>query len=121
MMAAMGAEPRLRIMRLLLSAHPDGLVVGDIQEELRHQRIDAVPPPRETPSRGPRTTTREGTFLRYTVNTESLRTLLAIPLRGVLRPQPGGLARRTHQAVRLLTRAPPDSTGASPCPTSPIP
>jgi ArsR family transcriptional regulator, arsenate/arsenite/antimonite-responsive transcriptional repressor len=34
MLAAMGAEPRLRIVRLLLSAHPHGLVVGDIQAEL---------------------------------------------------------------------------------------
>ena len=33
MFAALGAEPRLRIMRLLLSAHPAGLVVGDIQSE----------------------------------------------------------------------------------------
>ena len=34
MLAAMGTEPRLRIMRLLLSAHPDGLVVSEIQQEL---------------------------------------------------------------------------------------
>ena len=34
MFAAMGAEPRLRIMQLLLTAHPQGLVVGDIQEDL---------------------------------------------------------------------------------------
>jgi DNA-binding transcriptional ArsR family regulator len=34
MFAALGAEPRLRIMRLLLSAHPDGMTVGDIQNEL---------------------------------------------------------------------------------------
>ncbi len=34
MLAAMGAEPRLRIMRLLLSAHPTGLVAGDIGTEL---------------------------------------------------------------------------------------
>jgi DNA-binding transcriptional ArsR family regulator len=34
MFAAMGAEPRLRIMQLLLTAHPQGLVVGDIQDEL---------------------------------------------------------------------------------------
>jgi len=33
-MTAMGTEPRLRIMQLLLSAHPDGMVVGDIQNEL---------------------------------------------------------------------------------------
>lgn len=34
MLSAMGAEPRLRIVRLLLSAHPEGMVVGDIQAEL---------------------------------------------------------------------------------------
>lgn len=34
MFSAMGAEPRLRIMQLLLSAHPEGLVVSEIQEEL---------------------------------------------------------------------------------------
>ena len=34
MFAAMGTESRLRIMRLLLSAHPAGLVVGKIQMEL---------------------------------------------------------------------------------------
>ena len=34
MFSALGTEPRLRIVRLLLSAHPEGLVVGEIQEEL---------------------------------------------------------------------------------------
>src|SRR5215471_2641871 len=34
MFAALGAEPRLRIMRLLLSAYPDGMIVGDLQAEL---------------------------------------------------------------------------------------
>ena len=34
MFSAMGTEPRLRIMQLLLTAHPEGLVVGEIQEEL---------------------------------------------------------------------------------------
>jgi Helix-turn-helix domain len=32
--SAMGTEPRLRIMQLLLSAHPEGLVVGDVQRAL---------------------------------------------------------------------------------------
>jgi ArsR family transcriptional regulator, arsenate/arsenite/antimonite-responsive transcriptional repressor len=35
MFAAMGAESRLRIMQLLKTAHFQGLVVGDIQEELK--------------------------------------------------------------------------------------
>ncbi len=30
MLSAMGTEPRLRIMRLLLSAHPEGMVAGEI-------------------------------------------------------------------------------------------
>jgi len=34
MFSALGTEPRLRIMRLLLSAHPEGMVVGDIINEL---------------------------------------------------------------------------------------
>ena len=34
MFSAMGTGPRLRVMRVLLSAHPDGMVVGDIGEEL---------------------------------------------------------------------------------------
>jgi DNA-binding transcriptional ArsR family regulator len=34
MFAALGAEPRLQIVRLLLSAHPDGMTVGEIQAEL---------------------------------------------------------------------------------------
>jgi DNA-binding transcriptional ArsR family regulator len=77
MLAAMGTEPRLRIMRLLLAAHPHGLVAGEIQEELgmvastlshhldklKHERLVRV--------------TREGTFLRYTANTDGLRELLS--------------------------------------------
>lgn len=34
MCAALGTEPRLKILRLLLAAQPQGMVVGNIQEEL---------------------------------------------------------------------------------------
>ena len=34
MLAALGSEARLRIVRLLLAAHPEGLVVGEIGSEL---------------------------------------------------------------------------------------
>jgi len=47
MFAAMGTESRLRIMQLLLSAHPEGLVVGEIQPRTRHFRLDSVPSPRQ--------------------------------------------------------------------------
>jgi DNA-binding transcriptional ArsR family regulator len=76
MLAAMGTEPRLRIMRLLLSAHPDGLVVSDIQQELGitgptlSHHLEKLRHKDLVMSR------REGTYLRYSVNTESLRMLL---------------------------------------------
>ena len=34
MFAALGSEPRLQIVRLLLAAHPEGMTVGEIQAEL---------------------------------------------------------------------------------------
>jgi ArsR family transcriptional regulator len=76
MFTAMGTESRLRIMQLLLSAHPGGMVVGEIQSELgisastlshhldklKHEDLIRV--------------SREGTFLRYTASTEVLQELL---------------------------------------------
>ncbi|MEO8276909.1 MAG: helix-turn-helix domain-containing protein [Thermoanaerobaculia bacterium] len=76
MFAALGTDARLRILRLLLSAHPDGLVVGEIQaesgvagstlshhlEKLRHEELVTV--------------VREKTFLRYRANTDALQELL---------------------------------------------
>ena len=50
MLGALGAEPRLRIMRLLLSAHPDGLVVGEIRDEST-SRLDAVASSRQAEER----------------------------------------------------------------------
>lgn len=34
MFSAMGTEPRLRIIRVLLKAHREGMVAGDLQSEL---------------------------------------------------------------------------------------
>jgi ArsR family transcriptional regulator len=76
MFAALGADPRLRIVRLLLAAHPDGLVVSDIQAEtgipnstlshhLEKLKIDDLV-----------TTEREKAFVRYRANTEALQELL---------------------------------------------
>src|SRR5713101_9432363 len=76
MFSAMGTEPRLRIMRLLLSAHPEGMVVGEIGaeldispstlshhlEKLKHERLVSV--------------RREGTYLWYSANTRGLEQLL---------------------------------------------
>jgi DNA-binding transcriptional ArsR family regulator len=74
--SALGTESRLRILRLLLSAHPEGMVVSDIQAELqipastlshhldRLRADDLV------------TVRREGTFLWYAANTVALQELL---------------------------------------------
>jgi len=76
MFAAMGAEPRLRIMQLLLTAHPLGLVAGDIQEELGipastlSHHLDKLKNEELVNVR------REGTFLWYTANTGALQELL---------------------------------------------
>ena len=47
MFSAMGTEPRLEIMRLLLSAHPEGMVVGEIGQRAGDSELDALPSPRK--------------------------------------------------------------------------
>ncbi len=76
MFSAMGAEPRLRIMRLLLSAHPDGMVVGEIQEELDVPNSTLSHHLDKLRSEGLVNVQRESTFLRYTANNEALQELL---------------------------------------------
>ena len=76
MFAAMGAETRLRIMQLLLTSHPQGLVVGDIQEELEipastlSHHLDKLKNEELVRVR------REGTFLWYSANLEALQEVI---------------------------------------------
>ena len=76
MMAAMGAEPRLRIMRLLLSAHPGGLVVGDISQELSIPGSTLSHHLEKLKNEDLVLVQREGTFLRYSANSDALKDLL---------------------------------------------
>ena len=76
MLSAMGTEPRLRIMQLLLSTHPDGLVVGDIQSELDIPNSTLSHHLDKLKSEELVSVRRESTFLRYTANTEALQELL---------------------------------------------
>src|SRR5580698_2828874 len=76
MFSAMGTEPRLRIMQLLLSAHPDGLVVGEIQDELDIPNSTLSHHLDKLKNEGLVQVQRESTFLRYTANTETLQNLL---------------------------------------------
>ena len=77
LLAAMGAEPRLRIIRALMAAHPDGLVVGEITaavgisgstlshhlERLKVEHLVIVQ--------------RQSNFLRYRVDVATIRQLVA--------------------------------------------
>ena len=76
MFAALGAEPRLKIVRLLLASHPDGMVVNEIQAEtgvsgstlshhLEKLKIDELI-----------TAEREKAFIRYRANIKALEELL---------------------------------------------
>lgn len=76
MFSAMGTEARLRIMQLLLSAHPEGLVVGEIQEELEIPNSTLSHHLDKLKSEGLVQVRRESTFLRYTANTEALQEVL---------------------------------------------
>src|SRR5438128_8956102 len=76
MFAAMGTESRLRIMQLLLAAHPDGLVVGDIGAELDIPNSTLSHHLDKLKNEDLVRVRREGTFLWYSANTEALQELL---------------------------------------------
>src|SRR6202451_840675 len=76
MFSALGTEPRLRIMQLLLSAHPEGLVVSEIQEELAIPNSTLSHHLDKLRNEDLVSVQRESTFLRYTANTDGLQELL---------------------------------------------
>jgi DNA-binding transcriptional ArsR family regulator len=76
MFAALGAEPRLRILRVLLTAHPEGMVVGEIQNELGIAASTLSHHLEKLKNEGLIAVRRESTFLRYTANTTALEELL---------------------------------------------
>jgi len=76
MFAALGSEAHFQILRAVLAAHPEGLVLGDIRSEL-----DIAPSTwshhLEKLKNEDLITLRRGSiFLRYTVNTKVLKKLL---------------------------------------------
>ena len=76
MFSAMGTEARLRVMQLLLKAHPQGLVVGEIQAELGIPNSTLSHHLEKLKNEGLVNVRRESTFLWYTANTEVLQELL---------------------------------------------
>lgn len=76
MFAAMGAEQRLQIMRLLLSAHPNGMVVGDILSELKIAPSTMSHHLEKLKHEGLVEVRRDAKFLWYSANTQALQDLI---------------------------------------------
>src|SRR5467141_2631302 len=74
--SALGAEPRLQILRLLLAAHPDGMVAGEVQEELGIPASTLSHHLEKLKQVGLVNVRREGTFLWYAAETDALREVL---------------------------------------------
>jgi ArsR family transcriptional regulator, arsenate/arsenite/antimonite-responsive transcriptional repressor len=76
MFSAMGTGPRLRIMRVLLSAYPEGMIVGDIGNELGIAASTLSHHLDKLKNEGLVKVRREGTYLWYSANAEALQELL---------------------------------------------
>ncbi len=76
MFSAMGTEPRLRIMRLLLSAHPEGMIAGDIGADLNIPASTLSHHLDKLKNEDLVSVRRESTFLWYSANIEGLQELL---------------------------------------------
>ena len=76
MFSAMGTEARLRILRLLLWAHPEGLVAGEIGEELEIPNSTLSHHLEKLKNEELISVQREGTFLRYRAHTKTLQELV---------------------------------------------
>ena len=76
MLAAMGTEPRLRIVRLLLTAHPSGMIAGDIGTELDIAPSTLSHHLARLKREGVVKVRRERTFLWYMANADALEDLL---------------------------------------------
>ena len=84
MFSARGTESRLRAMQLLLSAHPDGMVGGEIQEELDIPNSTLSHHLDKLRNEGLVQVQRESTFLRYSANTELFRSFCSSSMPSVV-------------------------------------
>jgi len=76
MFGALANDARLRILRLLLSAHPDGMVAGDIQQELGIPNSTLSHHLEKLRSEDLARVRRDGSFLWYRANAEALQEIL---------------------------------------------
>ena len=72
---ALGAEPRLQILRLLLAGHPEGMVAGEVQEEMGIPASTLSHHLEKLKQVGLVKVRREGTYLWYAADTDALQSL----------------------------------------------
>jgi DNA-binding transcriptional ArsR family regulator len=76
MFSAMGTEPRLRSMRLLLATHPEGMIASDVGKELGISPSNLSHHLEKLKHEGLVKVRREGTYLWYSANAQALQDLL---------------------------------------------
>ena len=74
--AALGAQPRLQILRLLLASHPAGMIAGEVGEELQIPASTLSHHLEKLKNVGLVKARRQGTFLWYTAETGALKEVL---------------------------------------------
>src|ERR1700739_2331714 len=101
--SALGAEPRLQILRLLLAAHPEGMVAGEVQEEMGIPASTLSHHLEKLKQVGLVKVRREGTYLWYAADPDALREVMnflyeecctrsrAVPAESVIQVSKGGL------------------------------
>ncbi len=92
MFSAMGTEPRLKIMRLLLSAYPEGMVVSEIGSELEIPNSTLSHHLEKLKNEDLVKVRREGTYLWYSANADRAAGAARLPLCGMLHPEQGDRA-----------------------------
>ena len=101
MFSAMGTEPRLRIMQMLLSAHPDGLVVGEIQAELDIPNSTLSHHLDKLKNEGLVLVRRESTFLALHGEHRGATGVAAIPLCRMLHTKQGSKTARHRSNLQV--------------------
>lgn len=80
--AALGSEPRLEIMRLLFTAYPNGLTVGDLQVQLKIPNSTLSHHLEKLRVEGLVTSRREKQFFWYSANASTVENLLSFLYNG---------------------------------------
>jgi DNA-binding transcriptional ArsR family regulator len=100
-LAALGSEPRLEIMRLLFAAHPGGLTVGDLQTQLQIPNSTLSHHLEKLRVEGLVSSQRDRQFLWYSANPVTLEEVLSFLYHGCAVKTPISEIEPAYQALEL--------------------